>query len=182
MACKPLRSQDLHDPARPSDSTHPPARSNASPRSPPSSRRVSARWPIFRPTSRCAKPHYWGSSRETQFLHWLIDREYGRCRRRRSDKERPRPHRGGGAGLEGFGRSGVHGPFRWRREPAPVGPPAADGPPCSRWANRRIGSAPAQHRRRRRRASLIDTYRSWSISSRSCSISPAAPMSSNLPS
>jgi hypothetical protein len=29
--------------------------------------------------ARC-KAHYWGSSRETQFLHWLIDREYGRCR------------------------------------------------------------------------------------------------------
>jgi hypothetical protein len=28
---------------------------------------------------RC-KAHYWGVSRETQFLHWLIDREYQRCR------------------------------------------------------------------------------------------------------
>ena len=28
---------------------------------------------------RC-KAHYWGSSRETKFLHWLIDREYLRCR------------------------------------------------------------------------------------------------------
>lgn len=27
---------------------------------------------------RC-KAHYWGVSRETQFLHWLIDREYDRC-------------------------------------------------------------------------------------------------------
>lgn len=27
---------------------------------------------------RC-KAHYWGVSRETQFLHWLIDREYQRC-------------------------------------------------------------------------------------------------------
>ncbi|MES2089704.1 MAG: hypothetical protein V4532_06980 [Pseudomonadota bacterium] len=26
------------------------------------------------------KAHYWGVSRETQFLHWLIDREYQRCR------------------------------------------------------------------------------------------------------
>ena len=29
--------------------------------------------------ARC-KAHYWGSSRDTQFLHWLIDQEYGRCR------------------------------------------------------------------------------------------------------
>jgi hypothetical protein len=29
--------------------------------------------------SRC-KAHYWGVSRETQFLHWLIDREYHQCR------------------------------------------------------------------------------------------------------
>lgn len=29
--------------------------------------------------ARC-KAHYWGSSRETQFLHWLIDREHERCR------------------------------------------------------------------------------------------------------
>jgi hypothetical protein len=28
---------------------------------------------------RC-KAHYWGVSRETQFLHWLIDREYDQCR------------------------------------------------------------------------------------------------------
>jgi hypothetical protein len=28
---------------------------------------------------RC-KAHYCGLSRETQFLHWLIDREYQRCR------------------------------------------------------------------------------------------------------
>ena len=28
---------------------------------------------------RC-KAHYWGVSRETQFLHWLIDREYEHCR------------------------------------------------------------------------------------------------------
>ena len=28
---------------------------------------------------RC-KAHYWGVSRETQFLHWLIDREYAQCR------------------------------------------------------------------------------------------------------
>jgi len=27
---------------------------------------------------RC-KAHYWGVSRETQFLHWLIDREYEQC-------------------------------------------------------------------------------------------------------
>jgi hypothetical protein len=29
--------------------------------------------------ARC-KSHYWGVSRETKFLHWLIDREYRRCR------------------------------------------------------------------------------------------------------
>lgn len=29
--------------------------------------------------ARC-KTHYWGVSRETQFLHWLIDREYAQCR------------------------------------------------------------------------------------------------------
>jgi hypothetical protein len=29
--------------------------------------------------ARC-KAHYWGVSRETQFLHWLIDREVQRCR------------------------------------------------------------------------------------------------------
>ena len=28
---------------------------------------------------RC-KAHYWGASTETQFLHWLIDREYRQCR------------------------------------------------------------------------------------------------------
>ena len=28
--------------------------------------------------ARC-KAHYWGVSEETQFLHWLIDREYARC-------------------------------------------------------------------------------------------------------
>lgn len=28
---------------------------------------------------RC-KAHYWGASRETQFLHWLIDREHDQCR------------------------------------------------------------------------------------------------------
>lgn len=27
---------------------------------------------------RC-KAHYWGVSRDTQFLHWLIDREYQHC-------------------------------------------------------------------------------------------------------
>jgi hypothetical protein len=26
------------------------------------------------------KAHYWGVSRDTQFLHWLIDREYQQCR------------------------------------------------------------------------------------------------------
>ena len=26
------------------------------------------------------KKHYWGVSNETQFLHWLIDREYAQCR------------------------------------------------------------------------------------------------------
>lgn len=25
------------------------------------------------------KAHYWGHSRETQFLHWLIDQEHRRC-------------------------------------------------------------------------------------------------------
>jgi len=30
--------------------------------------------------ARC-KAHYWGVSRETRFLHWLIDREYAQCRR-----------------------------------------------------------------------------------------------------
>ena len=29
--------------------------------------------------ARC-KAHYWGRSRDTQFLHWLIDREYAQCR------------------------------------------------------------------------------------------------------
>ncbi len=28
---------------------------------------------------RC-KAHYWGVSHDTQFLHWLIDREYQQCR------------------------------------------------------------------------------------------------------
>lgn len=28
--------------------------------------------------ARC-KAHYWGRSRETQFLHWLIDEEHRRC-------------------------------------------------------------------------------------------------------
>lgn len=27
---------------------------------------------------RC-KTHYWGVSKETQFLHWLIDSEYQQC-------------------------------------------------------------------------------------------------------
>lgn len=30
--------------------------------------------------ARC-KAHYWGASRETQFLHWLIDREMETFRR-----------------------------------------------------------------------------------------------------
>ncbi len=30
--------------------------------------------------ARC-KAHYWGCSRETQFLHWLIDRESEQCRK-----------------------------------------------------------------------------------------------------
>lgn len=30
---------------------------------------------------RQCKAHYWGVSRETQFLHWLIDREIERCLR-----------------------------------------------------------------------------------------------------
>ena len=29
--------------------------------------------------ARC-KAHYWGVSEETQFLYWLIDREYAQCR------------------------------------------------------------------------------------------------------
>lgn len=29
--------------------------------------------------ARC-KAHYWGVSRETRYLHWLIDREYAQCR------------------------------------------------------------------------------------------------------
>lgn len=29
---------------------------------------------------RC-KAHYWGVSKDTQFLHWLIDREVERCLR-----------------------------------------------------------------------------------------------------
>jgi len=28
--------------------------------------------------ARC-KRHYWGVSRDTRFLHWLMDRERGRC-------------------------------------------------------------------------------------------------------
>jgi hypothetical protein len=28
--------------------------------------------------ARC-KAHYWGVSKETRFLHWLIDREVERC-------------------------------------------------------------------------------------------------------
>lgn len=28
--------------------------------------------------ARC-KAHYWGVSKDTQFLHWLIDREYAQC-------------------------------------------------------------------------------------------------------
>ena len=27
----------------------------------------------------CCKAHYWGVSKETRFLHWLIDREVDRC-------------------------------------------------------------------------------------------------------
>ena len=27
----------------------------------------------------CCKRHYWGSSDDTRFLHWLIDRERSRC-------------------------------------------------------------------------------------------------------
>jgi hypothetical protein len=30
--------------------------------------------------ARC-KAHYWGVSKETRFLHWLIDREVDRCLR-----------------------------------------------------------------------------------------------------
>jgi len=29
--------------------------------------------------ARC-KAHYWGVSKDTQFLLWLIDREYAQCR------------------------------------------------------------------------------------------------------
>ena len=29
--------------------------------------------------TRC-KAHYWGISEQTQFVHWLIDREYWQCR------------------------------------------------------------------------------------------------------
>lgn len=29
--------------------------------------------------ARC-KAHYWGVSEETQFIHWLIDKQYKRCR------------------------------------------------------------------------------------------------------
>lgn len=28
---------------------------------------------------RKCKRHYWGTSKETQFLHWLMDRERARC-------------------------------------------------------------------------------------------------------
>lgn len=28
---------------------------------------------------RQCKQHYWGVSKETQFLHWLMDRERARC-------------------------------------------------------------------------------------------------------
>jgi len=28
--------------------------------------------------ARC-KAHYWGVSEQTQFVHWLIDREYRQC-------------------------------------------------------------------------------------------------------
>lgn len=30
---------------------------------------------------RQCKAHYWGVSKDTQFLHWLIDREMERCLR-----------------------------------------------------------------------------------------------------
>jgi len=29
--------------------------------------------------ARC-KAHYWGVSEQTEFVHWLIDREYRQCR------------------------------------------------------------------------------------------------------
>ncbi len=29
--------------------------------------------------ARC-KAHYWGVSEQTEFIHWLIDREYRQCR------------------------------------------------------------------------------------------------------
>ena len=29
--------------------------------------------------ARC-KAHYWGVSEETQFIHWLIDKQYRHCR------------------------------------------------------------------------------------------------------
>jgi len=29
--------------------------------------------------ARC-KTHYWGVSEQTEFVHWLIDREYRQCR------------------------------------------------------------------------------------------------------
>jgi hypothetical protein len=42
--------------------------------------------------ARC-KAYYWGSSKETKFLHWLIDREYGRCSEAASqDEEVPGHH------------------------------------------------------------------------------------------
>jgi hypothetical protein len=27
----------------------------------------------------CCKRYYWGTSEDTRFLHWLIDKEYARC-------------------------------------------------------------------------------------------------------
>jgi hypothetical protein len=33
---------------------------------------------LQRYVARC-KTHYWGTSYETQFLHWLIDRQVDRC-------------------------------------------------------------------------------------------------------
>ena len=42
--------------------------------------------------ARC-KAHYWGSSKATKFLHWLIDREYGLCSEAASrDEEAPGRH------------------------------------------------------------------------------------------
>lgn len=42
--------------------------------------------------ARC-KAHYWGSSKETKFLHWLIDREYGHCREAVSHDDEESGHR-----------------------------------------------------------------------------------------